>query len=338
MYGPATIPSTGRYFLSVYSYRGFRIPIITMSALAGAVHWGPHQDHFAPWGVGPRVVEPFLRYRPDGRLLLSYDGAGLAHIFQPVDMEWSPDSSRVAVIFSSGIFHGGVVRVYDVATGKLQWERSFDFVEAGGEAWSPDGRRLALTLLTGQPNTAYPPRDLANLLVLDSESGQTLLAIRTGDLAGPVCFAPDNAVLTAPVHFLPQGHDRWNHEVVKVWDATTGKLIRRIASPGRDIHDRLELSRDGKVLLGYVGREHSGFVLRYLEFTYEVLDRKFQLFDYKTGDVIATSPDLTKGCQAGYDAPSFRMGPHGDRVLVYWPSSGCPPSVFEVSQTAEADR
>jgi hypothetical protein len=250
--------------------------------------------------------------------------------FQPVDARWSPDGSHVAVIFSFSIFHQGVVRVYDAATGKLQWERSCNFVEMGGEAWSPDGRKLAVTLLSGQPHTAYPPRAIKNLVILDSRSGQVLLAIDTKDLAGPVCFGPDNAVVTAPLHFEPEGHDRWHHETAKVWEATTGKLIRRIASPGRDIHNRLELSQDGKVLLAYVGREKSGFSLKALEDIDQVLDRRLQLYDYRSGDVIATFPDLTKGCSAGYDSPSFQLNADGHRVLVYWPNLGCPASVFEL--------
>jgi hypothetical protein len=250
--------------------------------------------------------------------------------FQPVDAEWSPDGKRMAVIFSFQIFHQGVVRVYDVATGKAEWERSIDFVEMGGEAWSPDGGRLAVTLLTGKPNTAYRPRDTTNLLVLDANSGRVLLGIQTGDQAGPVCFAPDNAVLTAPAHFEPYGRDRWHHEKVSVWNAGTGKLVRTIASPGRDVHDELVLSRDGRVLLAYVGKERSGFSFRAMENTNDVLDRKFQLIDYKTGEILATSPDLSERCSMGWSPPYFQMDGVGRRVLVYRPESPCPPSVFEM--------
>lgn len=349
MAGPPAIPGAGQYLVSTYDYRHLKKPMLTVSVRQGKIQWDARRLPMAP-------LESFLRYSPDGRLLLTDDGAGGVHLlelgssqpgelrtidlglsaerpnFQPVDMEWSPDSKRVAVLFSYVIFHQGVVRVYDISSGQLQWERSFDGVEMAHEAWSPDGRRLAVTLLTGEKNTAYPPRPYPNLLVLDGDSGRTLLAVRTGDLAGPVCFAPDNAVLTAPLHFHPEGHDRWDREKVKVWDAATGTLLRQIASPGRNIHDHLELSQDGKVLLAYDGKEKSGFSVHALEIVFEVLDRRFELIDYKTGRVIATSPDLSKDeCRNTLQVASFRLSPHGDRVLVYWPNSVCPPSVFEMS-------
>jgi hypothetical protein len=293
-----------------------------------------------------------FRFSPNGRLVLAHDGEGVLHIFglsgpqprevetislglsgarpnfQPVDVEWSPDSARLAIIFSFKVFHEGDVRVYDVSTGHLEWERSFHFVEMGGEAWSPDGRRLAVTLLTGEPSTAYPPRAIPNLLVFDANWGGTILSVDTGDQAGPLCFAPDDTLATAPLHFEPYGTDRWHHEKAKVWNATTGKLVRQIASPGRDIHDHLALSRNGKVLVAYVGKERAGFSFRAMEYTSGVLDSRFQLFDYNTGRVIATSPEL--GCASGWFAPDLRIGPDGRRVLVSWPHLTCSATVYEL--------
>ena len=351
-----TYAGKDRLSVSVYEYPEAQaqtpLPILTMSAQRGGIRW-------------PRpypTVEAFLRYSPDARMLLAYDDVGQVHIFelestpprevrtidlglskerpslQPVDMEWSPRGGRIAVISSFKIFHEGIVRVYEVATGRLKWERHCDLVEMGGEAWSPDGRMLAVTLISGDPhNPAYPPWASGNLVILDGESGTVLLQIDTGDLAGPVCMGPENTVVTAPLHLQPRGHDRWHREVAKVWDARTGSLVRRIVSPGRDIHDRLELSADGRVLLGYVGKEKSGFVWHYLEDANRVMDRVFQLFDYKTGRVIATSPNLAPEGFCGQGVwqldprvPAFRLGPQGRRVLVYWSNSGCAPSVFEV--------
>jgi hypothetical protein len=297
------------------------------------VRYGPEGRHLSVYGAG--VVHLFAVTDGHARELRAID-LGLSEArptFQPVDMQWSPDSHRIAVLLSFRIYHQGVVRVYDASLSRLQWERPFDRVEMAHGSWSPDGARLAVTLLSGAPNTAYPERDITNLLVLDANSGTILRAIKTGDQAGPVCFAPHNAVLTAPLHSHPEGHDRWHHEKVKVWDATTGRLIRQIASPGRDVHDALELSADGKVLLGYVGKEKSGFSFRALEYDEKVLDRRFQLFDYGTGAVLGTSPDLGKGCSVRWFAPSFRLGQDGRSVLVYWPSLACAPSVFEVTGT-----
>jgi hypothetical protein len=268
--------------------------------------------------------------------------------FAPVDVVWCPDSRRAAVLFSYSIFHEGVVRVYDLFEARICWQRSFDLVQMGQAAWSPDGQRIAVTLLTGEPQTAYPARDVPNLLVLSAASGQTLMAVRTYDLAGPVCFAAQDEVVTAPLHFLFKSYEPGQAEKAKVWDATTGKLRREIESRGRDIHasmefpsftsfgDHLELSRGGKILLAYVGKEKSGFRWRAMEVMLEVADRRFEIFDYASGKPIAISPELTKsGSGCLNHLPSFRLSPNGGRVLVYWPHSQCPPSVFEVAGMQE---
>lgn len=351
MFGPAPVAGSGRFFISTYDYRHPDKSIGTMSARGGKIHW-----------VVPIALVAFLRYSPDGRRLLAYDQQSTIHLFQlggtqphelgvidlgmskerpnfqPVDMKWSPDGKRVMVLFSFKIFHQGVVRVYDAETSRLDWERSFDRVEMAHGVWSPEGRKLAVTLLSGQPDTAYAPRDISNLLVLDASSGQTILGIKTGDTAGPVCFAPDNTIVTAPLHFEPRSRDSLRPEAASVRSATTGLQIRSISSPGRDIHDDLELSQDGKILLAYVGKEKSGFSFRAMEDVQEVIDRKFQLFDYKTGNAVATSPDLTTSCNRYIlRSPSLRLNADGDNVLVYWPGSPCSPSVFELGPGVSRD-
>lgn len=331
--GPARDPRDFSWGIQFWDYQRpeiaatWRLPRVSQPA------WDPHNP--LP------ITEDFVRYSSDGRFLLAFDGLSRLQLFKVgeaeahvlrtvdlglsrkrptfvlVDLAWSPDGKQVAALFSWKSFHEGVVRVYSVESGQILWQSSADRVEIGGAAWSPDGQRLAVTLLSGEEKTAYPPRDIENLLIVDGHSGRKIIGIRTGGAAGPVCFAPDNAVLTAPYHFRPRSRDPFHPERVKVWDATTGKLLRRISSPGRDIHNELLLSADGKVLLAFVGKEKSGFSLRGLEDVQEVIDQKFQLFEYKTGRLIATSPDLKESSMMCINhAPAFRTDERGDRILV----------------------
>jgi len=307
-------------------------------------------------------TEHFIRYSPDGHFLLAFDGVttlalltvaqtevhllrtidlGLSAerpTLRPADLQWSPDGERAAVLFSWRNFHEGVVRAYGIGTGQPLWQRSFTSVETGHAAWSPDGRKLAVTLLSGEKHTGYPPRDTFNLVILSGDSGRTLTQIETGDLAGPVCFGLADTVATAPLHYHPQSRNWFRPDRATVWNALDGGLIRHISSPGRDIHDYLELSRDGAVLLAYVGREKSGPSLRAMgEDVERVVDERFQLFDYATGRLLATSPDLREpGLSCGNALPSFRLGPAADRVLVYWPIAACAPSVFELGGPEDA--
>jgi hypothetical protein len=303
--------------------------------------------------------ESFVRYSPDGHFLLAFEDRNHLDLLRlrgtdieplqridldlsperptlaPVDLVSSPDNRHVAVLLSWEAFHEGLVRVYGLGSGKVSWERAFDRVEMAHAAWSPDGRRLAVTLLTGRQNSAYPPRDIPNLLILDADSGYTLLSVNTGDQAGPVCFAPNNQVLTAPVHLEPRGHGPLDTEKVKVWDGSTGALIRQIGDRKRDIHNQLALSVNGSELVAYVGKEKSGVSLRALEYVAELVDQRFEVFDYKTGRATILSPDLRtahSGCNQ--DTPSIRLSSKGDRILLYWPNRGCSAKVLELVATS----
>src|SRR5207245_7131204 len=109
----------------------------------------------------------------------------------PVGLEVSPQGDRVALLVTGMMreptsisgrqlyqlsdFHGAEVRIYNLDSGQLMWTSTFDGVRAGGVAWSPDGLRLAVTLLSGN-RVSVPIRwDMDNLLVIDSSSGTKLL-------------------------------------------------------------------------------------------------------------------------------------------------------------------
>jgi WD40 repeat protein len=304
-------------------------------------------------------------------------------VYGPADIQVSPAGDRLAVAlspidlvigFGGGAsckaFEGSEVRVYDLGTGRALWQVPFENARIGGLEWSPDGLSLALTLQSGQGGDRWARTSCLertvdkNLLILETGSGRVLSGINTGDLAGPVCFGPNNEVFTAPFHFIYRNS---KDQKVKVWNAQTGQLERTIGYPGRDVHNLLALSRDGRVLVGYVGKERLGFSWHALEEMEENLDQKFAIWDARSGALIGTSPSLAPltrspgrrielRAEDGWRPPAIRklsgrivrlqadpghlrlqVAAEGSEVLAYWAVNG-PPLLFDVPDTRTAHR
>jgi WD40 repeat protein len=286
------------------------------------------------------------------------------------DLEVSPGGDRIAVAlapidFSIGFgngascqaFQGSEARVYDLGTGGELWKAPFENARIGGLGWAPEGSSLALTLQTGpgQDPVAQafcPERKVDhNVLILDSASGHMLSGLNTGDVAGPICLGPRHELFTAPYHFF---YAKSVAQKATVWNAQTGAVKRTIACPGRDVHDVLALSRDGSLLLGYVGKERFGYSWRNMQDLPENVDERFALWDVRSGDLLRISPSfsplthpagkqaaekqdlgwlppallklgerITRG-QAAPGKPQVQVAADGSKVLVFWPWHGSP--------------
>ncbi len=290
-----------------------------------------------------------VRYTGDGQALLIYDGE-LLHVLkvpsleeitridlglptrprqaQVVDLAVPRNSRRqAAVLVSHGSGQGGIVRVYNLETGALQRSWSFDrgYPEFGGRlAWSPDGSKLAVTLLPVLP-TQRMPREEKNVAVFDPKSGNVLLRFNSGYMAGPVAFAADNRLLTATSE-MPWLAASGTH-TIKVWDAATGRLIRQIPSPANGVRSSLEVSADGRRILGYVGREAEQDFMPDPESTLAILEQQFRVWELSSGRVVATSPPIQPNPPK---RPQLRLSAKGDFVLVFWRYSDKPLLVYEV--------
>ena len=64
---------------------------------------------------------------------------------------------------------------------------------------------------------------------------------------------------------------------MKVWNAQTAELKRKIGYPGRDVHDLLGLSQDGRVIVGYIGKEGAKWHWDF-ESEPDLLDEKFAVW------------------------------------------------------------
>jgi len=278
---------------------------------------------------------------------IDLDLSRYSQAYGPAQIQLSPAGDRLALPLSllragselmlggCEAFQGTEVRVYEVKTGRLVWTATFSGGRGEGVAWSPDGLKLALTLPSTRGDkwfsTRCPQRRADNLLILESGSGRVLTSISTGDLPGPVCFGPHDEVFTAPIHFYVRSR---KGEQAKVWNAQTGALERTIGLRGRDVHNILAFSRDGGVLVGYVGKEKLGFSL--LEDVQEILDQRFAVWDAATGGLIALSQDFIPRLSGrrgnGFQGLTLRidLSADGRSLLADWGGAPAPLLLFDL--------
>jgi WD40 repeat protein len=213
---------------------------------------------------------------PVGELSLSSDGRWLATIDRP-------KKQRGGYVIGEGSRPNDLspIRLWDVATGREV--RLFPGHNGGSQylAFTPDGRRLlsgALDrlirewdLATGRELRALPQAWCRGLAL--SPDGRTFAdmgwyAIRLRDLANGADRVPVTAPNWGP-DFMAQSSDGRtvatagaNEPAIYVWETGTGKLLRRLEGPTRDVYARgLVWSADGKTLLtaesGAGGKDHA---------------------------------------------------------------------------------
>ncbi len=228
---------------------------------------------------------------------------------------------RAAVLLQWGLGGGGELRVYNLNYGNLirSWDyrslrkndRNADF---GGADISADGRQIAVSVIPFVLGEGVLHSSDRNVFVLDVDSGSTVAAFNTGYPAGQVRFAP-----TAPPVLLTVSADNFDRhrspkDAIKVWDPVSGKLLRELASPSGGVHFQVQVSSDGRIVLGYtgpekfegrwwLGQEEAGFV------AYD----QFTLWDLGRGNIIDSSPRITPS----ESRRNFLLSPSGDVVLLY---------------------
>jgi len=289
-----------------------------------------------------------VRFASDGRTLLIYDGE-LLHILQADNLEeirrvdlGLPAMPRVAqvlglavpsngrkafaVLSSQGSGRGGAVRVYDLNTGALRrnWEFATGYPEFGSQvSWSPDGKKIALSLLPMLPGDSLP-KTQKNLQVVNVDAGSVAGQWNTGYLAGPVAFAGGNKVATATAEMAWKMPSSGGHPV-RVWDAASGRMLREIATPPSGVRGSLEISSDGRRVVGYVGDERSDEPQLDPESTIGIREQRFRVWELPTWRVVATSPPIQPNAPK---RAQLRVNGRGNAVLVYWKSPDAPLLVY----------
>jgi Tol biopolymer transport system component len=96
------------------------------------------------------------------------------------DVEWSPDSKRIAIV------HGGGISVADVAEGAVPSRITATELRAGSPSWSPNGKLLSF-LRTDHPSRLNSPPHV--WVVRPDGSGARRLKMSSSD---PVTWSPDS--------------------------------------------------------------------------------------------------------------------------------------------------
>jgi len=243
---------------------------------------------------------------------------------------------RVAVLLQWGTGAGGELRVYNLTSGELikKWnyeelrgkrDRTEDF---GGADISSDGKVVSVSIIPfnlGEGSLSGTDR---NVLVLDVDSGRTLSSINTGYPTGEVCFAATNPTSLLTVSADNYDRSRSHTDSIKVWNPLTGKLLRELQRPPEGVHFQVQVSSDGNTVLGYTGLEKfTGHWWLGEEENGIVAYDRFALWNFQTGKIIASSPEITPA--QGHRR--FLLSPSGDIVLMYpGTPGGTPLTLYEV--------
>ncbi len=186
-----------------------------------------------------------LQVSPDGKRLAVADSAGvvrfidlaswrplgaavqLAGTVAPQAMSFAPDGRTLAVI-TEGAARSELDWI-SVSTHRVRHIQAWHGVvpppptRTSSVAYSPDGRHVAVSLITYFPSAATPSAE--RLVMLDASGGRTLwqrrYPMRPGQLEPHVAFTPGGVLLTS----APQGD-------TLLWSTRSGRILRRFPIGG----------------------------------------------------------------------------------------------------------
>lgn len=231
------------------------------------------------------------------------------------------NGDRVVVLLQWGRGGGGELRVYDLNSGNLvrRWDynslrkndRNADF---GGADIAPNGQWVAASVIPFVLGEGVLHTWDRNVFVLNVDSGATAVAINTGYPTGHVCFAPTDPLSLLTVSADNFDRQRSSKDTIKIWDPTNGRLLRELAKPAEGVHFQVQVSLDGRVVLGYTGLEKfRGHWWRGQEEMGFLAYDQFSIWNLAKGNIIVSSPEI----QPAESHREFLLSPRGNVVLLY---------------------
>jgi WD40 repeat protein len=286
------------------------------------------------WSVEPQ----FLQYTSDGNRLVFiergairiYDSTSLKEQFRielelgstrspgqtnpfAVDMIAAPVGNEVAVLITYlPNARSGKLRLYDLDSKIMTWERSFDEdVNGYSLAFSPDATKIAVAMPQARKGLT--------LTVVDVKSDRSVfhLADRNDPIAH-AAFAKDGELLT-----VSQWKSRqMKRGLIKFWNIKDGKVSDQITAPPAGVHSYVAVSKNQQYVLGYIGQEKT------VEYFSKSVDQRFRIWSLPSKEIAATSPDLLRSSDVSQ--PTLLLSPDGGMVLVYWPHTDGAARLYKV--------
>jgi WD40 repeat protein len=189
-------------------------------------------------------------------------------------------------------YYGKTVHCWDAITGKETFELALRGGQAISLALSPDGRTVACATFGGVELWSTETGKLARVLDFQHGMGKRYLC------ESAVAFSPDGTTLAS-------GAD---DNSIRLWDWTTGSLLRRLQVPDRRI-SYLAFSPDGNILAEYGGTapgQASDGALRLWEVATGTAIHQFELQRHAV-PCVAFSPDGVLLAGAGGDQKIVRL-------------------------------
>ena len=246
-----------------------------------------------------------------------------------------------AVEIMFGPFGTGVTQVFDLDTGKQISEIAADaFGSPINIDVSPSGASAAILVARFQKAEVKPAYDTtkntADLTILDLNARALGRRILSGVDGSRAAFVGENQVAVAgsgEPSMRQEGGSGTQGKLhaqlpgIQLFDIHTGTLSQRFGDPADGARVFVAASSDGRLLLGYTGKEWM-YTEGGLE-TYLQVDRaRFTIWDRQTGTVIAQSPGLQvfkraykmlDNSHTVSERPTMDYSQRGNAVLVSWP-------------------
>jgi len=241
---------------------------------------------------------------------------GRAVIIEPriTSMEISPDGSATAVLWTRGLLYGRV-QVYDSSSGKLlrSWETPQGWITfSRGLTWSPDGSALLEAIPNSIP--CMRPTGVPDVFEFDVRTGKIRKKFVTGLLAGGVGISRDARMLVDDSDCI--GVFANHHPKLKVFDLTSGKLVRTVAGRGSGVRYTVSVSEDGTRFLAFTGTMKAKFDWGDFVSYGVALDETFSVWNLTNYQGIVTSQNIP-----GLLASGLRLSPNGRYAVSYGKAS-----------------
>jgi WD40 repeat protein len=281
----------------------------------------------------------FPVFTSDGKRLLVLDAFARIHILLVPSLEsvrtfqlkvppkssvssirLSPDNQLIAVLTVEAP-SGGQLAVYDLSTGEEGYTWNFTDAYLESIRWFPDGRRLVVATVTtsGKANSRDTGKYGAELQVCDLTS-QEVTPIHIGYPVGDLAFADNTHVFVA-------GSYPDEKVSLRLIDMQTGRIVREYPKSDSGVRYYVSSSPESDRVLAYIGKEKMKFDWIGLESTTKVIDQRFRIWNFKSGDVIATSPALKPLRPL---ALTIELSKSGKYVLFAWHGLRQSPALFKI--------